>query len=129
MYMLFVLLCYTFTRASAYLVCLSYLPSGILDLPNPKMSPTFDFLMFLLGSPKAEQASRVQLRVTFSLNLFILACTSVHFWHYRPRFSLRNITLNTHFLLITDITGRIQAMCETVWKVLFLLYIILSSQS
>ena len=42
MYMLFVLLCYTFTRASAYLVCLSYLPSGILDLPNPKMSPTFD---------------------------------------------------------------------------------------
>ena len=84
---------------------------------------------FLLGSPKAEQASRVQLRVTFSLNLFILACTSVHFWHYRPRFSLRNITLNTHCLLITDITGRIQAMCETVWKVLFLLYIILSSQS
>ena len=62
-------------------------------------------------------------------SLFIFACTSVHFWHYRPRFSLRNITLNTHCLLITDITGRIQAMCETVWKVLFLLYIILSSQS
>ena len=62
-------------------------------------------------------------------SLFIFACTSVHFWHYRPRFSLRNITLITHCLLITDITGRIQAMCETVWKVLFLLYIILSSQS
>ena len=41
--------------------------------------------MFLLGSPKAEQASRVQLRVTFSLDLFMFVCTSVRFWHYRLR--------------------------------------------
>ena len=40
---LFVLLCYTFTWASAYLIFLSYLPSVILALPNPKMSPTFHF--------------------------------------------------------------------------------------
>ena len=37
---------------------------------------------FLLGSPKAEQASPIQSRVTFSLDLFILVCASVRFWHY-----------------------------------------------
>ena len=37
---------------------------------------------FLLSSPNAEQASPIQSRVTFSLDLFILVCASVRFWHY-----------------------------------------------
>ena len=42
-------------------------------------------LQFLLGIPKAEQASRSHLRVSFFRHLFIFVCTSLHFWHYRSR--------------------------------------------
>ena len=49
------------------------------------ISQPFQPVGFLLGGPKAEQASRIQLRVTFSLDLFIFVCTPVHFWHYRLR--------------------------------------------
>ena len=48
--------------------------------------------IFLLENPKAEQASRIHLRVSFSLDLFIFACTSVQFWNYRWQLPFGNIS-------------------------------------